>query len=68
MNAFSFKNGVLEPIAPALRGETFKQLAATGQNNRCPGSAERDTGDDSTPWRPSDDYNCDPDQKAWLGR
>jgi len=61
-NAFSIKDGVLAPIAPALRAESFKQLATFGQNNRCPGSVERDDGDGSTPWRPSPDFNCDPEQ------
>ena len=62
VNAFSFKNGVIEPIAPALRAESLKSLAMLGQNNRCPGSAERDTGDRSTPLRPSPEFNCDPTQ------
>jgi phospholipid/cholesterol/gamma-HCH transport system substrate-binding protein len=66
-NAFTVNSAVLTPIAPAFRAESFKQLAATGQNNRCPGSAERDDGDGSTPWRPSPDYNCDPRQLP-LGR
>ena len=61
-NAFSLKAGVLAPIAPELRAESFKELATFGQNNRCPGSAERDTGDGSTPFRPSPDFNCDPRQ------
>lgn len=61
-NAFSIKNGVLAPIAPGLRAESFKELATLGQNNRCPGSVERDTGDRSTPLRPSPDFNCDPKQ------
>jgi phospholipid/cholesterol/gamma-HCH transport system substrate-binding protein len=62
VNAFTVNSAVLTPIAPALRAESFKELAATGQNNRCPGSAERDHGEGSTPWRPSPDYNCDPRQ------
>ena len=62
VNAFSFKDGAITPIAPALRAESFKSLAVLGQNNRCPGSAERDTGDRSTPFRPSPDFNCDPTQ------
>ena len=62
VNAFSFKNGVIAPIAPALRADSFKSLAVLGQNNRCPGSAERDTGDGSTPFRPSPGFNCDPTQ------
>ncbi len=62
VNAFSFKNGTISPIAPALRADSFKSLATLGQTNRCPGSAERDTGDRSTPFRPSPDFNCDPTQ------
>jgi phospholipid/cholesterol/gamma-HCH transport system substrate-binding protein len=62
VNAFTFKNGVVQAIAPGQRGTTLKELATTGQNNRCPGAAERDRGDRSTIWRPSGDYNCDPDQ------
>ena len=62
VNAFSFKSGVASPIAPALRGPGIKELAVTGQTNRCPGSMERDPGDGSGPWRPSPDYNCDPTQ------
>ena len=61
-NAFSIKNGVLAPIAPGLRAESFKELATLGQNNRCPGSVERDNGDRSTPLRPSPNFNCDPEQ------
>jgi phospholipid/cholesterol/gamma-HCH transport system substrate-binding protein len=67
VNAFTVNSAVLTPIAPALRAQSFKQLAATGQNNRCPGSVERDHGEGSTPWRPSPDYNCDP-RHGPLGR
>ena len=62
VNAFSLKNGVLSPLAPAARGETLDGLLATGQYNRCPGSVERPRDDDSLPWRPTEDYNCDPTQ------
>ncbi len=62
VNAFSFKSGTIAPIAPPLRAQSFKELAVLGQNNRCPGSAERDTGDRSTPFRPSPGFNCDPTQ------
>jgi hypothetical protein len=67
VNAFTVNSALLTPIAPAFRAESFKELAATGQNNRCPGSAERDHGEGSTPWRPGPDYNCDPRQLP-LGR
>lgn len=62
VNAFALKSGVISPIAPALRGPMLKELAQIGHNNRCPGSVERDPGDGSMPWRPSDDFECDPTQ------
>ncbi len=62
VNAFSIKDGLLAPLAPTLRAESFKELANIGQNNRCPGAVERDNGDGSTPLRPSPDFNCDPEQ------
>jgi phospholipid/cholesterol/gamma-HCH transport system substrate-binding protein len=63
VNAFSLKSGVLAPLAPAARFAEFQSVAQLGQNNRCPGSSERDSfGDDSTPWKPYPDYNCDADQ------
>jgi phospholipid/cholesterol/gamma-HCH transport system substrate-binding protein len=62
VNAFSFKPGSISMLAPAARAESFKSLALTGQNNRCPGSAERDPGDRSTPFRPTPGFNCDPTQ------
>lgn len=61
-NNFLFQSNVLTAIPPELRGELLQQLATTGQDNRCPGSMERDPGDGSTPYRPSPDYNCDPTQ------
>jgi phospholipid/cholesterol/gamma-HCH transport system substrate-binding protein len=62
VNAFSTKNGVLAPLAPALRGPMLGDLLEVGQYNRCPGSMERDRGDGSMPWRPTEDFNCDPTQ------
>jgi phospholipid/cholesterol/gamma-HCH transport system substrate-binding protein len=62
VNAFSIKNGLLSPLAPAARGPMLADLLDVGQYNRCPGSVERDRGDGSLPWRPSDDFNCDPTQ------
>ena len=62
VNAFSFKSGTIAPLAPHLRDEELKEVLVTGQNNRCPGTAERDTGDRSTPWKPTPDFNCDPTQ------
>ena len=62
VNAFSIKNGVLSPLSPLARTETLDDLLVTGQYNRCPGSVERDRGDGSMPWRPTEDFNCDPTQ------
>jgi phospholipid/cholesterol/gamma-HCH transport system substrate-binding protein len=62
VNAFSNKDGVLSPLSPAARAPLLKDLLVTGQYNRCPGSVERDRGDGSLPWRPTEDYNCDPSQ------
>ncbi|HVE67151.1 MAG TPA: MlaD family protein [Solirubrobacteraceae bacterium] len=42
------------------RAAAFRELGMVGQNNRCPGAAERNTRDNSNPWRPSSTYNCDP--------
>jgi len=53
---------VLEPIAPQLRDQVFRQIASVGQTNRCPGSVERPADDGSNPFRPTEDYNCDPSQ------
>ena len=62
VNAFTIKDGVLSPLSPLARADTLKDLLVTGQYNRCPGSVERDRGDGSMPWRPSEDFNCDPTQ------
>jgi phospholipid/cholesterol/gamma-HCH transport system substrate-binding protein len=63
--AFRVLDGLVptfEFVDPADRAELFREVAMLGQNNRCPGAAERDRGDHSTPFRPSPDYNCDPAQ------
>ena len=60
---------IAEGLIPTLdfipydqRAAVFRSVAMIGQNNRCPGAAERgQTRDGSTPWRPSPDYNCNPD-------
>ena len=62
VNAFSVKNGLLSPLSPAARGDTLGDALVSGQYNRCPGSVERDRGDGSMPWKPSDDFNCDETQ------
>ena len=62
VNAFSMKDGALSPLSPGARAPLLKDLLVTGQYNRCPGSVERDRGDGSMPWVPTDDFNCDPSQ------
>ena len=60
VSAFTFKTGVLQPLAPALRGAEFLDVAQLYQRNKCPGASERDSfGDGSTPWKPTPDFNCD---------
>jgi phospholipid/cholesterol/gamma-HCH transport system substrate-binding protein len=63
VNAFAALGGQLQLIPPELRDEV-RQLEPTakGQNNRCPGSAERPAADKSNPWKPTPDFNCDPSQ------
>lgn len=61
-NAFSVGGRTLAPINPADRAEDFARTAQLDQRNRCPGSAERDPGDGSTPYRPTPDFPCDPRQ------
>jgi phospholipid/cholesterol/gamma-HCH transport system substrate-binding protein len=56
VSAFTAVGSVLAPVPPELREKVFHEVAATGQNNRCPGSADR------APWKPTPDFNCDPSQ------
>jgi phospholipid/cholesterol/gamma-HCH transport system substrate-binding protein len=56
-NAFASVNGVLTLIPPQDREAAFAAVATLGQNDRCPGSAER-----GAVWRPTPDYQCDPSQ------
>ena len=61
--AFSFKSGVLQPLAPIARAAELETVAQTNHRNKCPGAGERDSfGDRSTPWKPSPDFNCDETQ------
>jgi phospholipid/cholesterol/gamma-HCH transport system substrate-binding protein len=63
VNAFASVGGVLLPVPPEMRGESFLQTATLGQRNRCPGSTERPAEDGSNPYR---EYRgpgeCDPTQ------
>ena len=64
VSAFSFKTGLLQPIAPAARAQEIMDVANTNERNKCPGAGERDSyGDGSTPWKPAPDFNCDETQK-----
>ncbi len=63
VSAFSFANGTFTPLAPIARLPELRDALLVGQTNRCPGASERDIGDGSNPWKPTPDFNCDPDQK-----
>jgi phospholipid/cholesterol/gamma-HCH transport system substrate-binding protein len=60
-NAFALVNGMLQPVPPNLRPQEFLSVATLGQRNRCPGSIERNPGDNSTPYHPPG-FPCDPTQ------
>ena len=63
VSAFSFKSGLLQPIAPVARAQEIIDVANTNQRNKCPGASERDSfGDGSVPWKPYPDFNCDETQ------
>ncbi|HEX8052461.1 MAG TPA: MlaD family protein [Thermoleophilaceae bacterium] len=63
VSAFSFKNGLVQPLAPIARAAEIENVAQTGQRNKCPGAGERDSfGDGSTPWKPYPEFNCDETQ------
>lgn len=62
VSAYSFKNGTIAPLAPALRAQELKEAAAIGQNNRCPGAAERPREGAPMPWVPYEGFECDPTQ------
>ncbi|MCW3011526.1 MAG: hypothetical protein JWO90_1930 [Solirubrobacterales bacterium] len=60
VNAFTAVGGTLVPVPPALRPQVFERVIRTGQNERCPGSAER-SSDGSNPFVPAG-VSCDPTQ------
>jgi len=60
-NAFALVNGALQPVPPNLKPQEFLSVATLGQRNRCPGSIERNPGDNSTPYHPPG-FPCDPTQ------
>lgn len=56
VNAFAAVSGVLQPVPPSLRAQTFNAQVALHQNDRCPGGAER------TYYNPPAGFECDPKQ------
>ncbi|HEX8121887.1 MAG TPA: MlaD family protein [Solirubrobacteraceae bacterium] len=62
INAFSQIDGILRPIPQELRPSINNINTRGDQRNRCPGAAEHPADDKSNPWKPSEDYNCDPNQ------
>jgi phospholipid/cholesterol/gamma-HCH transport system substrate-binding protein len=62
VSALAFVNGQLQLLPEDVRQTIFSQVATLGQRNRCPGSTERPADDGSNPFKPTDDFNCDPSQ------
>jgi phospholipid/cholesterol/gamma-HCH transport system substrate-binding protein len=62
VSAFAFLNGALVPVPEDMRAQVINEVATLGQRNRCPGSTERPADDTSNPFKPSQDFNCDPSQ------
>jgi phospholipid/cholesterol/gamma-HCH transport system substrate-binding protein len=60
-NAFSpgLPDGFADPVSPIV--ETAG-IGGTNKNARCPGTNERNPGDDSTPFTDNGTLACDPDQ------
>ena len=64
VSAFTFKGGLIQPLAPIARAAEIETVAQTNQRNKCPGAGERDVfGDGSTPWKPYPEFNCDETQR-----
>ncbi len=62
-DAFTLIGGQLAPVPPELRDFAFVPSGGVrGQRNRCPGAAEHKSADGSGPYKPTADFNCDPDQ------
>ena len=62
VNAFAALGAQLKLVPEELRQELTSQATRTGQTNRCPGGSERPWSDGSNPWKPTEDFNCDPSQ------
>ena len=54
--------GNLIPVPAELRSALLGAGTKTRRNNRCPGSLERTAPDNSNPYIPSQDFNCDRSQ------
>jgi phospholipid/cholesterol/gamma-HCH transport system substrate-binding protein len=61
VNAFAAIGAQLKLVPDELRQELTNAITASGQNNRCPGGSERPWSDGSNPWKPTEDFNCNPD-------
>jgi phospholipid/cholesterol/gamma-HCH transport system substrate-binding protein len=57
VNAAANLNGTLKILNPDTRAQAFGAAATTGQNDRCPGTAERHPS-----FKPPEGFPCDPDQ------
>ena len=55
-------DGTLRPVPPELRPQIGDLFTVEDQRNRCPGAAEHVAPDNSNPWKPTPDFNCDPTQ------
>jgi phospholipid/cholesterol/gamma-HCH transport system substrate-binding protein len=62
VNAFAALGAQLKLVPEELRQELTNSVTRTGQSNRCPGAMERPWSDGSNPWKPTEDFNCDPTQ------
>jgi phospholipid/cholesterol/gamma-HCH transport system substrate-binding protein len=62
VNAFAALGAQLKLVPEELRQELTSSVTRTGQSNRCPGAMERPWSDGSNPWKPTEDFNCDPTQ------
>ena len=47
---------------PGKDSQKLEDGATINQRNRCPGAGDQEADDGSNPWRPTEDFNCDPSQ------
>ncbi|HVL95792.1 MAG TPA: MlaD family protein [Solirubrobacteraceae bacterium] len=62
VSALAFLDGLLRPVPEDMRAQVIDRVAALHQRNRCPGATERPAEDKSNPFKPTEDFNCDPEQ------